>query len=70
MKATLTKTYYEVRTKGDGEFDWFNVPPQASEFGEVRYDNQSPASAQGYAMTIGGFVVKVTETTLDAMGTL
>lgn len=64
MKFTLTKTYYEVRTKGDGEFEWFSVPPQASEFGEVHYYRNNLASAQLYAREIGGFVVEITEKTM------
>jgi hypothetical protein len=67
MKTHLVKTYYEVRTKGDGEFDWFSVPPQASEFGEVRYDHNSLESATKYAAEINGFVVEVTEKTLGTV---
>jgi hypothetical protein len=67
MNTHLVKTYYEVRTKGDGEFDWFSVPPQASEFGEVRYDSDSLTSATRYADAIGGFVVEVTEKTIKTI---
>lgn len=67
MKTHLSKTYYEVRTKGDGEFDWFSCPPQASEFGEIRYDSDNLESAQSYAKEIGGFVVEVTEKTIETI---
>jgi hypothetical protein len=63
MKTHLVKTYYEVRTKGDGEFDWFRMEPEMDN--EHFYDPQNRESAKAYAKVVGGFVVEVKETTID-----
>jgi hypothetical protein len=62
MKLAQTITRYEVRTKGDGEFDYL-VEPYEDAF-EILYDPQSLASAELYAAECGGYVVKITEETL------
>lgn len=54
------RVYYEVRTEeGDGEFDWFVIPPDDVEDG---YNPRSKASAIKAAKNHGAAVFRVEET--------
>lgn len=59
-EAIYNEVYYEVRTKGDGDFSFFTEPPfQGMEY---QYDMSDPDSAIAFAETLKtGYVVKVTE---------
>ena len=50
---------YEVRTKGDCEFDYF-IHFAVSEQ-DINYDDRNIRSSRRYANKIGGWVVKITE---------
>ena len=53
------RVYYEVRTEGDGEFDWFVIPPDDFENG---YNPKNKRSAIQAAKNIGAQVVRIEET--------
>jgi hypothetical protein len=53
-------TTYEVREKGDGEFEFFTHSPEQN--GETQYDPKRKASALAYAEKVNGYVVEITET--------
>lgn len=54
------RVYYELRTEqGDGEFDWFVVPPDDPEDG---YNPRSKKSAIKAARNHGAAVFRVVET--------
>lgn len=54
-----TQKHYEVRTQGDGEYDYFIEPPSDGER-EDSYDAYSKTSAVRWAKKVGGWVVEVT----------
>lgn len=51
--------YYQVRTEGDGEFDYLIIPPEENH--EKNYNPLSEESAKEFAKAVNGYVVKVTE---------
>jgi hypothetical protein len=51
---------YEVRTKGDGDYEYFIQAPE--EDGVQTYNPHHKSSAIAYARAIGGWVVKLTIT--------
>lgn len=55
----MNKTRYEVRTKGDGEFNYFVAPSE--ENGEAIYNPQDRNEAYNYAVSVNGWVVEITE---------
>lgn len=59
MKKNQAITYFEVRTKGDGDFEYFVAP--AVEDDEENYDPQNKESAKAHAKEVKGYVVEVTE---------
>jgi hypothetical protein len=61
-QMTTPNTYYEVRTKGDGEFDYFVQQPEWG--GEFCYDQDDLESAKKYAEFCNGWVVKITAETI------
>lgn len=57
------RVYYELRTEqGDGEFDWFVIPPDDTEQG---YNPKDKRSAIRAARRFGAQVVRVEETPID-----
>ena len=50
---------FEVRVKGDNEFDYFIE--NSVENGEVNYDPKNYLSAMNYADEVGGWVVEILE---------
>ena len=57
---TLNKGTYQVRTKGDGEFEYFIVPPMEDEYTH-NYDPNNLLEAQECAKEHKGWVVKIIE---------
>jgi hypothetical protein len=55
---TLNKGIYQVRIKGDGEFEYFIVPPMEDEH---NYDPENLKEASECAKERGGWVVKIIE---------
>lgn len=55
---TLNKGTYQVRIKGDGEFEYFIIPPIDDEYG---YDQNDLLEAQRCAKEHKGWVVKIIE---------
>ena len=58
MKEDIKK-FYEVRTKGDGEVEYYEEP--AIEGGEENYSPNNLKSAKRHAKEVGGWVVEITE---------
>lgn len=54
-------TRYEVRTKGDGEWDWFAHPSDPEADNEANFDEGNLAEARRYAHELGGWVVEISE---------
>lgn len=50
--------YFQVRTKGDGEMEYFIMQPEDDEF---NYDPKDEKSAKKYANKIRGWVVRISE---------
>lgn len=57
-------TYYQARTPGDGEFDYFILQPDGDGWGEGGYDPLSLVSAVGCARENQGWVVRIEEQTV------
>jgi hypothetical protein len=56
------RIYYEVRTKGDGDFIYFVEDEyESGEYGEFNYSKKNKRSATKHAKKVGGWVVKITE---------
>lgn len=54
-------TRYEVRTKGDGEFDHFIHPSDPEAENEAHFDETNLAEARRYAKALEGWVVEISE---------
>ena len=52
---------YEVRTKGDGEFEYY---VEANTEHEFKYDDRNLRSSRAYAKKVDGWVVKIIEITM------
>lgn len=61
-------THYEVRTDGDGEFDFFTHHPVDQSFPEndSLYDETDLESAYDYAEEVGGYVIEISERLLPS----
>ena len=55
------QTRYEVRTKGDGEWDYFIHPSDPEADNEANYDESNLAEARRYAHELNGWVVEISE---------
>lgn len=58
--STIKKGTYQVRTKGDGDFEYFIVPPMEDEHTH-NYDPSNVTEAHECARELGGWVVKIIE---------
>jgi hypothetical protein len=54
-------TRYEVRTKGDGEFDFFIHPSDPEAENEANFDETNLAEARRYAHALDGWVIEISE---------
>jgi hypothetical protein len=62
MAFRYQNCHYQVRIKGDGEFDYFVCNPDEQ---ESSYDNKKLFSARAYAKSVNGWVVKIIEEKIE-----
>lgn len=69
MKSGLKRIRYEVRTKGEGSYEYFTEVAWLPHYLEPKYDEHSVRSAKKYAKSLESngletWVVKITEEVL------